>query len=65
MTKPIRYQITSDMTESDLWALKKNAQKGDKYFILKLADEKYPDSKRKIHELPYMVGINGEIIFTK
>jgi len=61
MSKRIR--ITSDMDEKQLFALKKNAKRGQKKFILRVDGEQYPEREMSISDLPFLVGINGEIKF--
>lgn len=59
-------RITSDMDEQELLALKKYAKRGQNYFVLKVDGERYPQSRpMPIRDLPFLVGINGEIIFQK
>lgn len=59
-------KITSDMDEKELLALKKYAKRGENYFVLKVEGERYPQSRpMPIRDLPFLVGINGELRFQK
>lgn len=60
-----RIKITSDMSENDLWALRKNAKRGQNKFKLRCDDQRYPTREHSIKDLPFLVGINGEIQFCK
>ena len=59
------YPISQSMSESDLVALKKNAQRGEKYFKLRVCGERYPEKRMPIESIKYLQGVNGEVVFTK
>jgi len=59
------YPISKSMSEADLVALKKNAKRAEKHFLLRVTGEKYPEKRMPIEALKYLEGVNGEVVFVR